>query len=136
MTQSNSQAPNSGWWLKALGVAVLCLVSGVLGGALTRNFGTSSYSLSYADFISIMLTAVSLLMTVLAIFLAVFGVIGWNAIQGRVHQRTEEFLNEGFKEGRPLYQMLETRATEIIYEGIIPVVGAEDDEENKEDGEE
>ena len=115
---------------------MLCLVSGVLGGALTRNFGTSSYSLSYADFISIMLTAVSLLMTVLAIFLAVFGVIGWNAIQGRVHQRTEEFLNEGFREGRPLYQMLETRATEIIYEGIIPVVGAEDDEENKEDGEE
>jgi hypothetical protein len=135
VAQSNSQPPSAGWWLKALGVAVLCVVSGIIGSALTRNFGTSSYSISYADFVSIMLTAVSLLMTVLAIFLGVFGFIGWNAIQGRVHQRTEEFLNEGFKEGRPLYQMLETRATEIIYEGIIPVVG-DDDEENKEEGEE
>jgi hypothetical protein len=133
VAQSNSEPLRAGSWLKALGIVAVCIVSGVIGGSLTRNFGTSSYTLSYADFVSIMLTAVSLLITVLAVFLAVFGFIGWNAIQNRVHQRTEEFLNEGFKEGRPLYQMLETRATEIIYEGIMPVVSEEEDE-NKEAG--
>ena len=129
MAQANSEPPNFGW-LKTLGIIVLCLISGVVGASFSRNFGTSHYSISYADFISVMLTAISVLMTVLAIFLGVFGVIGWNAIQNRVHQRTEEFLTEGFKEGRPLYQMLESRATDIIYEGIIPVV-AEQDEENE-----
>ncbi len=121
-------------WRKVIGVTFLCLLSGIVGGAMTRNFGASSYTLSYADFVSIMLTAISLLMTVLAIFLGVFGVIGWNAIQGRVHQRTEEFLTEGFKEGHPLYSMLESRATKIIYKGIA-LLPAEDEADVQEDRE-
>jgi hypothetical protein len=106
---------------KALLIVGLCIVSGVVGGAMNRHFGTSSYSLSYADFVSIMLTAVSLLITVLAVFLAVFGFIGWNAIENRVHEKTKNFLDEEFKEGKSLYNMLETRATEIIYQGIAPI---------------
>ncbi len=50
--------------LRIAGIVALCVFSGVIGGALTRDFGASSYTLSYADFISIMLTAISLLMTV------------------------------------------------------------------------
>jgi uncharacterized membrane protein len=99
-------------------IALLCLVSGIIGGALTRNFGTSSYTLSYADFISIMLTAISLLMTLLAIFFGVLGVIGWNAISGGVRQRTKDFLEDGFKEGNALHDMLRRRVEEAMYEGV------------------
>jgi hypothetical protein len=104
-----------------VGVLVLCLISGVVGGALTRFFSPSHISISYVDFISISLSAVSVMMTVLAIFLAVFGVIGWNAISSGVHRRTEDFLNEGFKEGNVLYEMIRARTNEIMYEGISTV---------------
>jgi hypothetical protein len=118
---------------KALLTVILCVVSGVVGGALNRHFGTSSYSLSYADFVSIMLTAVSLLITVLAVFLAVFGFIGWNAIENRVHEKTKNFLDEEFEEGKSLYNMLESRATEIIYQGILPIAPGDSEDQDTDD---
>ena len=115
--------------LKVAGVVVLCLVSGVIGGALTRNFGTSSYTLSYADFVSVMLTAVSLLMTVLAIFLAVVGFLGWTTIEQKVHGKTEDFLAKGFEKGgrldRVVVEMIERKTEEIMFRGVQPV--SEDD---------
>lgn len=125
--------------LKLAGVVVLCLASGVIGGALNRHFGMSNYSLSYADFISIMLTAISLLMTVLAIFLGVFGFIGWTSIEQKAHSKTEQFLSSGFADGGRLHRMLFERVEEalrrkteeIMYEGINPIA----DEPNKDDEE-
>lgn len=115
--------------LKVAGIVSLCLVSGVVGGALTRNFGTSHYTLSYADFVSVMLTAVSLLMTVLAIFLAVFGFLGWTTIEQKVHAKTEDFLAKGFTKGerldRVVVEMIERMTQEIMFEGVQPV-GEED----------
>lgn len=115
--------------LKVLGIVGLCLVSGVVGGALTRNFGTSSYTLSYADFVSIMLTAISLLMTVLAIFLAVVGFLGWTTIEQKVHGKTEDFLAKGFEKGgrldRVVVDMIERKTEEIMFHGVQPV--GEDD---------
>lgn len=109
------------------GLLLIGLVGGVVGGSFTRNFGSSNYTISYADFVSILLTAVSLLMTILAIFLAVIAFVGWNAITGRVAERTEQFLSEGFKEGNALHTLLRTRATEIMYEGVLTLEPAEDD---------
>lgn len=125
-------------WLFGLVIGVACLVLGAIGGALTKNFGTSSYTLSYADFISVLLTAISLLITLLGIILAIVGLIGWNAISARVKERTEDFLDEGFKEGNELYVMLRTRATEIMYEGVNPIetnsyVPEEEEEEEQDE---
>lgn len=122
--------------LKVVGVVGLCLVSGVVGGSLTQHFGTSSYSLSYADFVSIMLTAVSLLMTVLAIFLAVVGFLGWTTIEQKVHGKTEDFLASGFEKGgrldRVVVEMIEHKTEEIMFRGIQPV-GDDDLNGNEED---
>lgn len=115
--------------LKIAGVVALCLISGAIGGGLTRQFGTSTYTMSYADFVSVMLTAVSLLMTVLAIFLAVAGFLGWSTIEQKVHGKTEDFLTEGFKKGgrldRVVVDMIERKTEEIMFQGVDPV--GEDD---------
>lgn len=127
-----------GWILVGMLAAVLlCTVSAIAGGALSHSFGTSSYTISYADFISVMLTAVSVMLTLVTIFLAVLGVLGWNAISNGVRTRTEDFLEEGFKKGNPLYTMVETRVTEITYAGISTVgAGSEaDDTATEEEGE-
>jgi hypothetical protein len=108
---------SSAWPMRLLriaGVVGLCLISGIVGGALNRNFGTSSYTLSYADFVSIMLTAVSLLITVLAVFLAIAGVIGWNSIEQRVHTKTEDFLSRGFEKGGHLDRMVYRRVKDVV----------------------
>ena len=123
--------------LKAVLVVGLCLLSGIVGGALNRHFGTSSYTISYADFISIMLTAVSVLMTVLAIFLGVFGFIGWNSIEQKAHRKTEQFLNSGFKDGGRLNTMLFERVEDalrqktkdIMFEGVEPIDDTDADED-------
>jgi uncharacterized membrane protein len=107
--------------LAIFAMVVMCTISAVVGGALSHSFGTSSYTISYADFISVMLTAVSVLLTLVTIFLAVVGVLGWTAIANGVRARTEDFLEEGFKKGNPLYAMVETRVTEITYAGISAV---------------
>lgn len=111
--------------LKTVGVAGLCLVSGVIGGSLTQHFGTSSYTLAYADFVSIMLTAVSVLMTVLAVFLAVAGFVGWTTIEQKVHGKTEDFLAKGFEKGgrldRIVVEMIERKTEEIMFRGVQPV---------------
>lgn len=110
---------------KVTGVLVLCLVSGIVGGALNRNFGTSEYTLSYADFVSVMLTAVSLLMTVLAVFLAVAGFVGWTTIEQKVHGKTEEFLATGFEKGgrldRIVVDMIERKTEAIMFKGVETV---------------
>lgn len=117
------------------GIVGLCVLSGAVGGALNRNFGTSDYTLSYADFITIMLTAVSVLMTVLAIFLAVFGFIGWNSIEQKVHAKTEDFLASGFEKGNRLDNMvaskvaeaIEIKTVEMMFNGIESLEEADDD---------
>lgn len=132
---SNDRAPIQGW-LRIAGISTLCVFSGLIGGALTRNFGTSSYTLSYADFVSVMLTAVSLLMTVLAIFLAVVGFLGWTTIEQKVHGKTEDFLAKGFEKGgrldRVVVEMIERKTEEIMFHGVQPV-GEEELNGDKED---
>ena len=113
MTDERSSAWRSRL-LMAAGVVGLCLISGIVGGALNRNFGTSSYTLSYADFVSIMLTAISLLITVLAVFLAIAGVIGWNSIEQKVHTKTEDFLSKGFEKGGQLDRMVYQRVRDVV----------------------
>ncbi|MCW2336665.1 hypothetical protein M2337_000898 [Sphingobium sp. B2D3A] len=115
--------------LKVAGVVVACLASGLVGGWLTRLGGGHNYTLEYADFVSIMLTAISLLMTVLAIFLAVVGFLGWTTIEQKVHGKTEDFLAKGFEKGgrldRVVVDMIERKTEEIMFRGIQPV--GEDD---------
>ena len=127
-------------FLKLIGLVVLCLAAGAIGSAMTSRFGTSDYTISYADFVSIMLTAVSLLITVLAVFLAVVGFVGWTSIEQKTHLKTEEYLKDGFKDGGALDEMLLRRVTEalrakteeIMFEGVSPIENEYDVDEGRE----
>lgn len=105
-------------FLLVLLLPILCIFSGVIGGAMTRHFGNSAYTISYADFVSIMLTAISLIMTLLAFFLAVLAFVGWTSLAERVRSTTEAFLDEGIKEGGQIYQILKRTSESVTYEGV------------------
>ena len=129
-------------------IAIIAILAGMLLPALSNQprYGTlkeetstsignavlwrdATATISYADFISIMLTAVSLLMTVLAIFLAVAGFIGWSTIEQKVHDKTEDFLVTGFAKGgrldRVVVDVIERETQRIMFEGVQSV--GEDD---------
>ena len=120
----------------AVGALVVgCVVSAMIGAAATRHFGTSSYSISYADFVSIMLTSISVLLAALTVFLALVAVVGWNAFNDGVRKRTEDFLQVGFREGGSLQKMLVSRVDSAMFEGVRTVnVDAQADDTLEEDG--
>lgn len=99
----------------------LSMIAGAVGAASTRHFGTSNYTLSYADFISVMLTAISLLMALLAFFIAILAYIGWNSISGKVASDVRKFLADGFEDGQPLHKMLVDQTSRAMYEGVYQV---------------
>jgi len=103
------------------GMIALCLLAGVVGSGLTRNFGNSNYTLSYADFISVLLTAISLIMTLLAFFIAILAYIGWNSISGKVASEVSKFLADGFQDGQPLHKMLFDETNRARYAGVYKV---------------
>lgn len=86
---------------------------------MTRHFGTSEYTLSYADFISVMLTAVSLLMTLLAFFIAGLAYIGWQSVNTKVASEVNSFLRRGFEDGQPLHKMLVEQKDKAMFEGVL-----------------
>ena len=106
-------------------VLILCIASGLIGGWISRLHGGHDFVLEYADFVSIMLTAASLLITVLAVFLAVAGFVGWTTIEQKVHGKTEDFLAKGLEKGGRLHhmivEMIERKTDETMYRGVEPV---------------
>ena len=107
-----------GFWL---GIGLLCLVASILGGAFSHNFGTSSYTISYADFVSVLLTAISLIMALLAFFIAILAYIGWNSINGKVASEVQTILAEGFREGQPLHQMFLDQKDRAMFDGVMEI---------------
>lgn len=131
-----AQVTEAPWFRRAKRAAEilgLCLLSGVVGGALTRHGGKGNYDLTYADFVSILLTAISLLMTVLAVFLAVLGFVGWTTFEQKVHSKTEDILTAGFAKGgridNLIVQVINARTQGIMFDGVQTVTESLGDEE-------
>ena len=90
---------NSIW--KWAGLFILMFASFVIGGALSHSFNLTwdgKADLQYQALINIILTALAVMITVLAIFLATLGVLGWNSIARGVQERANAFLDTGFGE--------------------------------------
>lgn len=104
---------------------ILVAFSVFVGAILSRHFGTSAYTISYADFISVMLSAVTLLMTLLGFILALLAYVGWRELNERIKDsvltKTTEFLEEGFREGNSLHRLFEARRRRAAYTGVEPV---------------
>lgn len=114
-------------------LVALCLAAGALGGAMTRHFGASSHTLSYVDFVSIMLTAISLLMTLLAFFIAALAYIGWQSITSKVATEVRSFLDNGFQEGEALHELFVEQKDRAMFEGVFPVDGEQDSDASARD---
>jgi hypothetical protein len=88
---------------------------------LTVAGNATRTSIDYADFISIMLTGVSLILGALGFVVAILAFIGWNSIGDRVSSLATSFLKDGLKEGGELRSLIRNEAKDIIFRDIEPV---------------
>lgn len=109
--------------LLVLLAVVVCLGAGLGGEFIARRLSPSN-SITYSDFISIMLSAISLLLTLLAFILAIFGFVGWTAINAKVSNDAKTFLTSGFVEGNALHTLVKDEVLKInreMYNGVLGI---------------
>jgi hypothetical protein len=108
--------------LKFFALGLVAVAAGAVTTVLIHYLGFPSApplgDVSYTDFISIMLTALGLMMAVLAIFIAVAGVIGWATLENKLKDHSLNYFTQQFAEDGPLRRDLEELFADIAYTGI------------------
>lgn len=102
-------------------ILIMCAFSGAIGSAIAPDGSKDTYNISYADFVVIMLTAVSVMVTVLALIVGVAAYIGWNSIQGKVKAEVKSYLKVGFKPGKPLHELFVEEKYKASVSGVQPL---------------
>jgi hypothetical protein len=92
----------------------------MVGAATTAQFGTSNYSLSYADFISILLTCLGVMLATLTLIVGLLAVIGWTSIETRLRDHSISYIGSELQEGKPLGELVRKAVREAVYEGVSP----------------
>jgi hypothetical protein len=72
-------------------------------------------------------------LTLLTIFLAVFGFIGWRAINDRVRDHSLTYLGNELQEGKPMFTLIQKAVLDEVYKGVRPAeedVPFDDDTQN------
>lgn len=78
--------------------------------------------ISYTDFVSIMLTGISIILAALGFVIALLAFIGWNSIGAKVKETAEEFLAASVEDGGELHEAVRKEAREIYrYQGVEAV---------------
>jgi hypothetical protein len=106
------------------------------------------HQLEYSDFISLMLTAVSIILAALGFVVALLAFVGWNSIGERVTSLSTKLFHDSLsdegdlrsivqdslQEGGELYSLVQDEAKEIIYRAIEPIrPNGDDDDTDLED---
>lgn len=104
--------------LAVMALIFLCTFVAAIGGGIRADPTppiNGPVEISYADFIVIMLTAVSVLMTLLAFIVAILAYVGWNSIESKTKKTAEDYLDKGFEDGNELHQMFERYAQKYVW---------------------
>lgn len=115
--------------LKWLGLISVALVSGIIGASMASHFGTSSFTLSYTDFVSIMLTCLGVMLAVVTLFVGLLAVLGWTSIEARLRDHSIEYIGSELQDGKPLGDLVRKAVREAVYEGVLPTIEEEPFEE-------
>jgi magnesium-transporting ATPase (P-type) len=94
----------------------------ILGAVFLKHFAIDQNigEIRYVDLISIILTALSIMITIFGLFLAVLGVIGWATFESKLRANSLSYLTaELSKEGK-LRKEFEAILTEISLRGVRP----------------
>jgi hypothetical protein len=92
---------------------MLRLVSHFSPFVISASSGANTVEISYTAFVSIMLTAVSIILAALGLVFAIVAVIGWNTIGERVSSLATTFLQNSFKDGGDMHKTIGERVSSL-----------------------
>ena len=93
---------------------LIAVIFGAFVGSLVGRIAapvTNGSSLEYKDFVSIMLTAISILMALVTLIISVLAVFGWKFIEDKAKESTKVYLEAGFENGDHLHTLLNKQVT-------------------------
>ena len=109
--------------------AFLIAFFGAIIGSKVEIRWEGSAGIGAIELATVVLGALSIMLVILTIFLAVLGFIGLSTINDRLEEHSKNYFTDELKEGRPAFAMLKEVVREVVYSGIDPV----DDDERFED---
>ncbi|WP_156143833.1 hypothetical protein [Sphingomonas taxi] len=108
--------------LKILALCTVAAIAGALATLILHLLHTpllpAAEDIKYTDFLSITLTALSLMITVLGIFVAAAGVIGWTTLESKLRLHSVEYFSKQLEKDAPLRKEFEQFFADIAYTGI------------------
>ena len=108
--------------LTFLGVCIIAAAAGAGASLILHLMHTQTSpvteDIKYTDFLSITLTALSLMITVLGLFLAAAGVIGWATLESRLKAHSIEYFSKQLDKDSELRKDLEKMFVDIASTGI------------------
>jgi hypothetical protein len=118
-----------------IGLAVLVAIGLILFSLSASRLiaGSAPAEIKYTDVVVIVLTALSLMITILGIGLAVMGVIGWATFESKLRDSSLTYFAEQLGKDGPLRRELESLLIEISLKGIDKAPPQTD--EGKQEGE-
>lgn len=111
--------------LSILAGIALIAVGAAIGGASNVTWN-GKFEISPVEFVTLILTSISVLLALLTIFLGAFAIIGWRSINDGVRDHSVAFLSGELKEGKPLFAIIKNAATQAMYNGVQRVEDEED----------
>lgn len=85
-------------WMKLVPMMTVVLFLGIIIGLLFRFYMPEKNAMDYKDFVTILLTVVTVLLAVLGFVVAIVAILGWNGITQHVRNSVEQFLEKNSKE--------------------------------------
>ncbi len=119
---------------------IVCLLLVVALGAIlllvvqqAAHLPPSNGTISYADFLAIILSALGVMLTALTIFLGVLAFVGWTTFESKMKSSSEEFLEKRFSPVDPRYaELVEEIKEDVRREVRIAEVNERQAKENLE----
>lgn len=110
------------WRYLAIGAgAFVCAGVGAAFGNKINISWQSGPNIGPVEFTTIVLSALSVMLTVLTIFLAVLAFIGLSTINKRLEDHSKNYFDKNLKKGTAAFAMVEEVVREVLYSGVDPI---------------
>lgn len=122
---------------KFLALALIAAVAGA-GVTILFHWGTAPAmsatvdDITYADFLSITLTALGVMITILGFFVAAAGVLGWTTLENKLKSHSVDYFKEQLKENAKLRREFEELIVKVAHSGIESFKAQKGIEDNSE----
>ena len=97
---------------------MFCGGLGALFGSRINISWEGNSDIGAVELATVVLTALSVILVILTIFLAALGFIGLSTINNRLELHSKNYFDENLKKGKPAFAMVQQLVRDALYRGV------------------